>query len=89
MAALPWTWLLLFLCITCLLFQSTVPFLWVGTDAAEDVWSLLQTAITQSFFLEKFTPSVFIDSSDAVNLCVVLAFSPQLPRALCYLTFLC
>lgn len=42
------------------------------------------TDCDHTVFLEKFTPSVFIDSSDAVNLCVVLAFSPQLLRSVLF-----
>lgn len=42
------------------------------------------TCCDYTVFLEKFMPSVFIDFSNGVNLCVVLAFSPKLPHTVLF-----
>lgn len=55
-------------------------FFLVKTDAVKDLCSLLSqpfVTITQSFSRSGRIPSISIDLSNTVNLCVVLAFSPK------------
>ena len=57
-----------------------MPFFLVKTDTVKGLCSLLSQSfitITQSFSRSGRIPSIFIDLSSTVNLCVVLAFSPK------------
>lgn len=74
-----WTWLL---CVTCSFLDLCAFPLGGGRRCGGCVGSLLYSDYT--VFLEKFTPSVFIDLPNVVNLCVVLAFSPQLARTVLF-----
>lgn len=56
-------------------------FFLVKTDAVKDLCFLLSQSfitIIQPFSRSRLIPSIFIDLSNTVSLCVVLAFSPKL-----------